>query len=357
MTENDPLKPIDVATWNSGAVRLIDQRKLPAELVHLDCSSVDELWNAIKTLAVRGAPAIGVAAAYGAAMSIWASEDETPGLLTEMNAACDHLATSRPTAVNLFWALDRMKRVGAQSSGLSPADFKARILAEAEAIREEDLELSRRMGRAGAELICDGATVLTHCNAGALATGGLGTALAPVYFAHAAGKRVSVFADETRPLLQGARLTAWELKQCGVPVTVITDNMAAWAMKRGKVDLVITGADRIAANGDAANKIGTYGVALAAREHGIPFYVAAPVSTFDLSIPTGEGIPIEEREVGEVLAPRGQQWAPADVAAWNPAFDVTPGELIAALITDAGVLEPPYTESIAEAFGDTPGNG
>jgi len=276
-----------------------------------------------------------------------------------MNAACDHLATSRPTAVNLFWALDRMKRVGAEGAELPPGDFKNRILAEAEAVREEDLELSRRMGRAGAELIPDGATVLTHCNAGALATGGLGTALAPVYCAHAAGKRVSVIADETRPLLQGARLTAWELKQCGVPVTVITDNMTAWAMKQGKVDLVITGADRIAANGDAANKIGTYGVALAAREHGVPFYVAAPVSTFDLTIPSGEGIPIEEREADEVLGAAG--WAPTPpplpegeqpgVKAWNPAFDVTPNELIAALITDAGLLRPPYTESIAAAFG------
>ncbi len=348
---SDPLTPIDVATWNSGAVRLIDQRKLPAELVYMDCRAVDELWQAIKTLAVRGAPAIGVAAAYGAAMSIWGSEGDTAGLLAEMNAACDHLATSRPTAVNLFWALDRMKRIAAENASLSPQDFKARILDEAEAVREEDLELSRRMGRAGAALIPDGATVLTHCNAGALATGGLGTALAPVYCAHAAGKRVSVIADETRPLLQGARLTAWELQQCGVPVTVVTDNMAAWAMKKGKVDLVITGADRIAANGDAANKIGTYGVALAARAHDVPFYVAAPVSTFDLAIPTGEGIPIEEREAHEVLAPRGQQWAPADVNAWNPAFDVTPNEFIAALITDAGLLEAPYTESIAAAFG------
>ncbi len=347
----DPLTPIDVVVWNAGAVRLIDQRQLPVEFVHMDCSSVDELWDAIKTLAVRGAPAIGVAAAYGAAMAIWQKGGDTAALASELNAACDHLATSRPTAVNLFWALDRMKRVAAENASLPPEEFKARILAEAEAVREEDLELSRRMGRAGAELIPDGATVLTHCNAGALATAGLGTALAPVYCARAAGKKVSVIADETRPLLQGARLTAWELQQGGVPVTVITDNMAAWAMKQGKVDLVITGADRIAANGDAANKIGTYSVALAARAHSIPFYVAAPASTFDLSIPNGEGIPIEERDPGEVLAPRGRQWAPAGVDAWNPAFDVTPNEFIAALITDAGLLKAPYTESISAAFG------
>jgi methylthioribose-1-phosphate isomerase len=351
MKETDPLTPIDVVSWNNGSVRLIDQRLLPVEFVHMDCATVDELWDAIKTLAVRGAPAIGVAAAYGAAMAIWKSAGETPALLAELNAACDHLATSRPTAVNLFWALDRMKRVAGASASLSPDDFKARVLSEAEAVREEDLELSRRMGRAGAELIPDGATVLTHCNAGALATAGLGTALAPVYCAHAAGKKVSVIADETRPLLQGARLTAWELQQSGVPVTVITDNMAAWAMKQGKVDLVITGADRIAANGDAANKIGTYGVAIAAKQHNIPFYVAAPASTFDLSMPDGSGIPIEERDPAEVLAPRGQQWAPPEAAAWNPAFDVTPHEFIAALITDAGLLRAPYTESISAAFG------
>jgi methylthioribose-1-phosphate isomerase len=347
----DALKPIDVVVWNDGAVRLIDQRRLPGELVYLDCRTADELWEAIKTLAVRGAPAIGVAAAFGAAMAIWEEGGDTAALRARLDSACDHLATSRPTAVNLFWALERMKRVAAENSALPAGEFKARILAEAQAVREEDLELSRRMGRAGAELIPDGATVLTHCNAGALATAGLGTALAPVYCAHAAGKRVSVIADETRPLLQGARLTAWELGRAGVPVTVITDNMAAWAMKNGKVDLVITGADRIAANGDAANKIGTYGVALAADRHDVPFYVAAPVSTFDLSIPNGQGIPIEEREAHEVLAPRGQQWGPEGADVWNPAFDVTPHELIAALITDAGLLKPPYTESIRAAFG------
>ncbi len=355
MTAADPMPPVDTVAWSRGAVRLIDQRRLPAELTYLDCRTTRELWVAIKTLAVRGAPAIGVAAAYGAAMAAWGSEaSETAGLAGDLAAAADYLATSRPTAVNLFWALERMKRVAGENLSLAPAAFKEKMLAEAHAVREEDLELSRRMGRAGLELIPDGATVLTHCNAGALATAGLGTALAPIYSAHAAGRKVSVLADETRPLLQGARLTAWELARAHVPVTVITDSMAAWAMKRGKVDLVITGADRIAANGDAANKIGTYGVALAARAHGVPFYVAAPVSTFDLSLASGEEIPIEQRDPGEVLAPRGQRWAPEGAAAWNPAFDVTPHELIAALITDAGLLKPPYTESIAAAFGGAP---
>jgi methylthioribose-1-phosphate isomerase len=349
--DQGPLKPIDVAVWNDGAVRLIDQRRLPGELTHLDCTTVEQLWDAIKTLAVRGAPAIGVAAAYGAAMSIWKVRGDTATLASGLNAACDRLATSRPTAVNLFWALDRMRRAATEGASLPAGEFRDRILAEARAVHREDLELSRRIARAGAGLIPEGATVLTHCNAGALATGGLGTALAPVYLAHSAGKRVSVLADETRPLLQGARLTAWELTQQGVPVTVITDSTAAWAMQQGKVDLVITGADRIAANGDAANKIGTYGLALAARAHGVPFYVAAPVSTFDLSLSRGREIPIEERGGDEVLAFREQQWAPAGAAAWNPAFDVTPGELIAGLITDAGLLEPPFAASIAAAFG------
>jgi methylthioribose-1-phosphate isomerase len=225
------------------------------------------------------------------------------------------------------------------------------MLAEAEAVREEDLELSRRIGRAGLVLVPDGARVLTHCNAGALATAGLGTALAPVYCAHAAGRRVSVLADETRPLLQGARLTAWELTRAGIPVTVITDGMAAWAMKQRRVDLVITGADRIAANGDAANKIGTYGLALAAKHHGVPFYVAAPASTFDRSLPDGGGIPIEERAASEVLAAAGWLDAQGAPAAWNPAFDVTPAELIAGLITDRGLLRPPFGASIRAAFG------
>jgi methylthioribose-1-phosphate isomerase len=348
----DPIPPVETVRWLDGAVRLIDQRQLPAEFVHLDCRTVEELFAAIRSLAVRGAPAIGVAAAYGAAMAAWGSRARnTAGVAADLDAACRRLAESRPTAVNLFWALDRMRQAARGASGLEPGAFRERMLAEARAVHEEDLELSRRIGRAGLELVPDGVTVLTHCNAGALATGGLGTALAPVYCAHAAGRRVSVLADETRPLLQGARLTAWELSQAGIPVTVITDGMAAWAMKNRKVDLVITGADRIAANGDAANKIGTYGLALAARAHGVPFYVAAPGSTFDLSLPDGSGIPIEERDPDEVLAPGGRRWTPSGVAAWNPAFDVTPAGLIAGLITDAGLLRPPYPASVAAAFG------
>jgi methylthioribose-1-phosphate isomerase len=349
---SDSLPVLDVVTWKDGAVRLIDQRILPQEFSYLECHTLEQLWDAIKTLAVRGAPAIGVAAAYGAVLGAWNSEaTSTSGIVAELHDACDYLATSRPTAVNLFWALERMRQFANSHRDLDPGQFRTAILEEAETVRTEDLELSRRIGQAGVDLIAEGATVLTHCNAGALATAGLGTALAPVYCAHATGRNLTVIADETRPLLQGARLTAWELQRMGVPVTVITDNMAAWAMQQGKVDLVITGADRIAANGDAANKIGTYSLALAARAHKIPFYVAAPTSTFDLSLATGAEIPIEEREAHEVISPRGQAWAPLDVDVWNPAFDVTPHELIAGLITDAGLLRPDYSKSIAAAIG------
>ncbi|HOX08355.1 MAG TPA: S-methyl-5-thioribose-1-phosphate isomerase [Planctomycetota bacterium] len=360
----DFLPPIETVSWRDGAVRLIDQRRLPAELVHMECRTVPELFSAIRELAVRGAPAIGVAAGYGAVMAVWKSRSGTAGLLREVAAACKELAASRPTAVNLFWALDRMNRTAESLSALAPEEFRERLLAEARAIHEEDLELSRRMGRAGAELIPDGATVLTHCNAGALATGGLGTALACVYAAVAEGKRVSVLADETRPLLQGARLTAWELSKAGIPVTVLCDNMAAAAMQQGRVDLVITGADRIAANGDAANKIGTYGVAVNAKHHGVPFYIAAPESTFDRACLDGSKIVIEERSAAEVLGiagwvgrgqePEARSEAEGSVpvpGVWNPAFDVTPAELIAGLITDRGVLRAPYGESIAAAFG------
>jgi len=339
-------------------VRLIDQRRLPGELAWLDCRTVEDLFAAIRELAVRGAPAIGVAAAYGAALAVW---DGPAGNAAELDrrlrAGCDRLAGSRPTAVNLFWALSRMKRISAELAGLSVEEYRRRVLAEARAVHQEDLELSRRIGRAGAELIPDGARVLTHCNAGGLATAGLGTALAPIYWARAAGRRVAVLADETRPLLQGARLTAWELSRAGVPVTVICDGMAAAAMRQGRVDLVITGADRIAANGDVANKIGTYALAVAARHHRIPFYVAAPASTFDPAAADGSKMVIEERPAAEVLAAAG--WNPAGgspPAVWNPAFDVTPAELITALVTDRGVLRPPYAPAIAGAFA-RPGAG
>ncbi len=352
------IPPIETVTWLDGAVRLIDQRRLPAELVHLDCRTVEELFEAIRTLAVRGAPAIGVAAAYGAVMTVWSERDgDSAALHRRLAAGCRRLAASRPTAVNLFWALERMERASARLATLSPDEYRRGLLAEARAVHEEDLELSRRIGRAGAELIPDGATVLTHCNAGALATGGLGTALACVYAAAAEGKRVSVLADETRPLLQGSRLTAWELGKAGIPVKVLCDNMAAAAMRQGKVDLVITGADRIAANGDAANKIGTYGVAVLARHHGVPFYVAAPVSTFDLACGDGAGIAIEERAPREVLAAGGWPEPGGCPEVWNPAFDVTPAEFIAALITDRGALRPPFGPAIAAAFGGGGGAG
>ena len=376
--ERDFIPPIETVAWRDGAVRLIDQRRLPAELVYLDCRTVEELFVAIRELAVRGAPAIGVAAAYGAAAAVCEEKGAGPfcaehpkgrpgkraltpflpdsaELHRKLLAACERLAQSRPTAVNLCWALERMQRASAALVALPAGEYRERVLAEARAIHEEDLELSRRIGRAGAALIPDGATVLTHCNAGALATAGLGTALACVYAAAAEGKRVRVLADETRPLLQGSRLTAWELARAGIPVTVLCDSMAAAAMRSLRVDLVITGADRIAANGDAANKIGTYGLAVAARHHGLPFYLAAPSSTFDRGCPDGSKIVIEERAAAEVLDMAGWKTpnpepATPNPAVWNPAFDVTPAELVTAIISDRGVLRPPYGLSIAEAF-------
>ena len=349
------LKTVEPVAWRGelpGRLALIDQRRLPGELVWLELTTVQEAWDAIKTLAVRGAPAIGVAAAYGVVLGAQAARagaaaDVAAAALT----AAEHLATSRPTAVNLFWALERMRRrahpsaegaAGADSRGdrHSGAALCAALLAEARAIQAEDLAACRAMGAHGAALLPDGARVLTHCNAGALATAGHGTAVGCIYSAVQAGKRISVLSCETRPLLQGARLTSWELSAAGVPVRVITDGMGAFAMQRGMVDAVVVGADRIARNGDVANKIGTYAHAVAARRHGIPFYVAAPVSTFDLSIADGSGIPIEEREGAEVTGFQGLRSAPEGVGAWNPAFDVTPAELITAIVTERGVIQP-----------------
>jgi methylthioribose-1-phosphate isomerase len=291
--------------------------------------------EAIRTLRVRGAPLIGIAAAMGVTL---AARGRAPSL-DEVCAASKTLGATRPTAVNLHWALDRMERRAGRA--VEAGENLAQALRnEATAIWDEDRAMCARIGAAGAELVGDDALVLTHCNAGALATGGIGTALAPIYTLHQAGKRVAVLADETRPLLQGSRLTAWELSRAGVPVTVITDNMAASRLRRGDVTCVLVGADRIAANGDVANKIGTYGVALAARAAGVPFYVAAPSSTIDPATPTGAAIPIEERSAGEVSGWRGHQAAPTGVAVWNPAFDVTPAELVTAIITDRGVVAP-----------------
>ena len=325
--------PID---WTSeGAVRILDQTLLPDVERYLDLDTVDAVAEAIRTLRVRGAPLIGIAAAMGVTLAL----RRGPAPLDAVCAAARTLGATRPTAVNLHWALERMERRAAEAVDRG-GDLATALRDEANAIWEEDRAMCARIGAAGAGLIGDDATVLTHCNAGALATGGIGTALAPVYTLHEAGRKVSVVADETRPLLQGSRLTAWELTRAGVPVTVIADGMAASRLRHGDVTCVLVGADRIAANGDVANKIGTYGVALAARAHGVPFYVAAPTSTVDPATPDGRAIPIEERSAAEVTGWRGHAAAPAGARAWNPAFDVTPAELVTAIITDRGVFAP-----------------
>lgn len=321
------------------ALELIDQTKLPGELVTMRCTTIDQTHDAISRLVVRGAPAIGIAAAYGVCLA--PANDRAAYL-----AAIDHLATSRPTAVNLFWALDRMRSV-VQATASDDA-LAAALVAEARAIHDEDRVMCRSIGRHGAGLLADCSAVLTHCNAGGLATSMWGTALAPIYHLHELGKTLHVYADETRPLLQGARLTAWELSQAGVPVTVLTDSMAGGLLRSGRVDAVIVGADRIAANGDAANKIGTYPLAVLARYHDVPFYVAAPSSTFDLTLASGDGIPIEQRSRAEVAAPHGVVVVPEAAAVLNPAFDVTPAQLITAIITERGVVKNPTTPSLAQ---------
>ena len=336
-----------------GTLEMIDQTRLPTELVPLMCGNVETVWEAIRSLRVRGAPAIGIAAAYGVCLGLQTVKGQGPdAFFTRLREVVDYLASSRPTAVNLFWALDRMKRKAESlADQLDPAAITAALLCEAQAIELEDQQMCRAIGRVGAELLQDGMGVLTHCNAGGLATADYGTALAVFFSAHEAGKRLQVFADETRPLLQGSRLTAWELQQRGLNVTLICDSMAAQVMKEGRIQAVVTGADRIAANGDAANKIGTYGVALLAAAHNIPFYVAAPSSTFDLSLPTGDSIPIEQRDPREITHGFGRQTAPDGVAVYNPAFDVTPAHLIRALITERGLITPVTTQQIAHVLG------
>jgi len=334
---------IETVRWKAGMVRYIDQRLLPERLEFVETDRIDVLAEAIETLAIRGAPAIGIAAAFGIAMAaaraLATGNDLDDGLAT----ADARLRRTRPTAVNLFWALDRMaarKRAlltgGARGSALAEG-----LLDEAEAILAEDLETSRRIGEFGLALVKEGSRVLTHCNAGGLATGGLGTALAPVYAAHEAGRKVEVFADETRPLLQGARLTTWELTQNHIPVTLLCDGASASLLASGRVDLVIVGADRVARNGDTANKIGTLAAALAAKAARVPFYVAAPLSTFDLSLATGADIPIEER-AGKEVTDTTTAGAPDGIKVYNPAFDVTPAKLIAGHITEKGILKPPF---------------
>ncbi|HEX7879046.1 MAG TPA: S-methyl-5-thioribose-1-phosphate isomerase [Candidatus Eisenbacteria bacterium] len=333
---------LETVRWHDGQVRWIDQRLLPGRLHVITSASLEELAQAIETLAVRGAPAIGIAAAFGIALAAQqAATNGTPmtGALAEADV---RLRRTRPTAVNLFWALDRMTRVaGAHGSGMAANDLAARLLKEAELILAEDLETSRRIGTFGLALLKDGARVLTHCNAGGLATGGLGTALAPVYAAQAAGRKVEVFADETRPLLQGARLTAWEMANADIPVTILCDGAAPGLLHSGRIDIVIVGADRVARNGDTANKVGTFGAALAAKSAGVPFYVAAPLSTFDPKIAAGRDIPIEERGGDEVTTTTAAG-APDGVRVYNPAFDVTPAALIAGWITERGIIHPPF---------------
>ncbi|MHC4066652.1 MAG: S-methyl-5-thioribose-1-phosphate isomerase [Planctomycetota bacterium] len=346
MSVSDLPKTIEWVGGLDGHVALIDQTLLPDQLQIATIEDLESIWQAIRQLRVRGAPAIGIAAAMGVVLGIRNFEgSDRQALLRRVTQVCDHLATARPTAVNLFWALERMKRKADWISG-TVLDLKAALLAEAKAIRDEDAAMCRAIGQAGQDLIADGAGVLTHCNAGALATAEYGTALGVMYAAHEQGRSFRVYAGETRPLLQGSRLTAWELDRAGIDITVICDNMAGLLMKQGEIDLVITGADRIAANGDVANKIGTYSLAVLARAHGIPFYVAAPSSTFDLSIPDGSAIPIEQRDPHEIRRGFGRQTAPEHVACYSPAFDVTPASYIRGLITEKGVVAPVNAEQI-----------
>src|SRR4026208_371946 len=343
---------IKTVEWTNEGVRMIDQRLLPTEEKYLMLRSYEEVAEAIKKMVVRGAPAIGVSAAFGLALGASQSVGTSiADLEDDFGYMCDVMSKTRPTAVNLFWAIERMKTAfnREKASTDNVEELKAKLIAEAQAIFKEDLEANRSIGRFGEPLIPDGATVLTHCNAGALATAGdYGTALGVIRGARDAGKRVAVIADETRPFLQGLRLTAWELAKDDILVTVITDNMAGHVMKSGKVDAVVVGADRIAANGDTANKIGTYMVAVLAREHGVPFYVAAPLTTLDLSLSSGDEIPIEERDSMEITHIRNHQLGPDGVNVHNPAFDVTPHQFITAIITDKGVARAPYEETLKQ---------
>ncbi|KIL41260.1 methylthioribose-1-phosphate isomerase [Gordoniibacillus kamchatkensis] len=340
--------------WNGDRLDLLDQRLLPEQIVYLPLRTVQDVWDAIRELKVRGAPAIGIAAAYGVYLGVCeeGAGTSTSELLGKVRRDAEHLATSRPTAVNLFWALDRMKACaeGLAESGTAPEPFRAALLAEAQLIQAEDEETNRRIGEHALSLFQDGMGVLTHCNAGGLATARYGTALAPMYLAQERGMKLKVFADETRPVLQGARLTAFELQQAGVDVTLICDNMAGYVMSKGWVQAVIVGTDRVAANGDVANKIGTYSVAVLAKAHGIPFYVACPLSTIDLGTKTGADIPIEERHEDEITQGFGKRTAPKGVKVFNPAFDVTPAEYVSAIITEKGVVRAPYEENLRKLF-------
>jgi methylthioribose-1-phosphate isomerase len=347
----DASASFDTLRWVGDRLEMLDQRLLPARVEYLRYDSAAGVAEGIRSMVVRGAPAIGCAAAYGVALAAQRLRDAVPTeALAGMDAAFAQLAASRPTAVNLFWSLQRMRRVWENCQDQGSEVVAQRLLQEAHEILAEDIRINRSLGDHGAALLADGARVLTHCNAGALATAGHGTALGVIRSAVASGKRISVLADETRPFLQGARLTAWELVQDGIPVTLITDNMAGHMMATGQVDAVVVGTDRVAANGDVANKIGTYMVAVLAHRHGIPFYVACPLSTIDLQTPDGSGIPIEERSVDEVLGHGAVRWAAAGVAVRNPAFDVTPAGLVTALITEKGVVRQPDRAKLAALF-------
>jgi methylthioribose-1-phosphate isomerase len=327
--------------WKNGRLVLIDQRKLPLKEIYIEYADPDGVARAIETMVVRGAPAIGVAAAYGVALGVLSLESEV-GLDRRFDAVYRRLERTRPTARNLFWALERMRRAFEANRGRGLAGLKRAIVAEARAIEREDVATNRAIGRHGRGLIRDGWTVLTHCNAGELATAGYGTAIGVIRAAHDQGKKIRVFSDETRPFLQGARLTCWELDRRGIPVVLITDSMAGWFMKKGEIQAVVVGADRIARNGDTANKIGTYSVAVLAKEHGIPFYVAAPMSTVDASLASGNGIPIEERNAREVREAGGRCLTLPHIEVRNPAFDVTPARYVTGIITEKGVFRGPY---------------
>ena len=339
--------------WQSDAVVMVDQRKLPGQEIYLRCTTAAEVARAIKTMVIRGAPAIGVAAAMGLALGMQRSRVQgTRQYAVEFNRLCDLMAGTRPTAVNLFWAIDRMKRVFGEGvrAGESVTELTARLIREAQLIHDADVASCQAMGRAGAAVVPEGARILTHCNAGALATAGYGTALGVIRAAAEAGKVSQVYADETRPFLQGARLTAWELVRDQIPTTVITESMAGPLMRQGGIDFVVVGADRIAANGDVANKVGTYTVAVLAKTHGVPFYVAAPLSTIDLATPDGSKIPIEQRPAREVSHLGATRLAPEGSGIWNPAFDVTPAELVAGIITERGIARAPYGDSLRALF-------
>lgn len=333
--------------WKNDALVLLDQTVLPNEVVYEEFTTAEGVWDAIQVMKVRGAPAIGVSAAYGVYLGVRdAKEDDMESFIREVEKACAYLATSRPTAVNLFWALERMERVAKEHTNIPVSKLKNLLLEEAKIIHKEDEEINRQIGEHALTLFKDEMGLLTHCNAGALATTKYGTATAPMYLAKEKGWNLKIYSDETRPRLQGSTLTALELQRAGIDVTVITDNMAAMVMSQGKIDAVIVGCDRVAANGDVANKIGTLGVSILAKYYNIPFYVAAPTPTIDLNTPTGKEIPIEERDSAEVINRFGQYSAPVDSKVYNPAFDVTPHENVTAIITEKGIIRPPFAESL-----------